>query len=60
MTRKRKSAVLLSLLSAGILAIAVLLASGQNAGVNYFKSSLEKVASEFPGWTLAAESIYGD
>lgn len=60
MTRKRKSAVLLSLLSAGILAIAVLLASGQNAGVNYFKSSLEKVASEFPGWILEAEDYSGN
>lgn len=60
MTRMRKSAIALALLSAGVLAVAVLLVSGQDAGVNFFKSSLERTAAAFPGWSLEAEGYSGN
>ena len=59
MTRKKKMAVIFALLTAVLLA-AALLVFGENAGADFFRSSLEKAAASFPGWRLEADSYSGN
>jgi translocation and assembly module TamB len=60
MTFNKKKAALFALPAVGLLALALFFFSGQNAGVDFFRTTLEKTITGFPGWSLEADSYVGN